>query len=53
MYRFQWGGCEIVTRNALGTSVKEDFRNRMMKVVDRIARKGWEMVCLTELRAED
>ena len=33
-------------------SLRENNRNRMRRVADRIAREGWEVVCLTELRAE-
>ena len=38
--------------NVHGMSVRENNRNRMRRVVDRIAREGWEVVCMTELRAE-
>ena len=50
--RVRGGGCEIVTWNVQGMSVRENNRNRMRRVVDRVAREGWEVVCLTELRAE-
>ena len=50
--RVRGGGCEIVTWNVQGMSVRESNRNRMRRVVDRIAREGWEVVCMTELRAE-
>ena len=46
------GGCEIVTWNVQGMSVRENNRNRMRRVVDKIVRERWEVVCLTELRAE-
>ena len=46
------GASEIVTWNVQGMSVRENNRNRMRRVVDRIVREGWEIVCLTELRAE-
>ena len=41
-----------MTWNVQGMSVRENNRNRMRRVVDRIAREGWEVACLTELRAE-
>ena len=50
--RVREGGCEIVTWNVQGMSVRENNRNRMRRVVHRIAREGWEVACLTELRAE-
>ena len=46
------GEREIVTWNVQGMSMRENNRNRMRRVVDRITREGWEIVCLTELRAE-
>ena len=33
-------------------SVRENNRNRLRVVVDRIVGEGWEGVCLTELRSE-
>ena len=50
--RARGGGCEIVTWNVQGMSVRESNRDRMRRVVDRIVREGWEVVCLTELRAD-
>ena len=50
--RVRGGASEIVTWNVQGMSVRENNRNRMRRVVDRIVREGWEIVCLTELRAE-
>ena len=41
-----------MTWNVQGMSVRENNRNRMRRVVDRIAREGWEVACLTELRAD-
>ena len=46
------GEREIVTWNVQGMSVRENNRNRMRRVVDRVTREGWEVVCMTELRAE-
>ena len=38
------GEREIVTWNVQGMSVRENNRNRMRRVVDRITREGWEVV---------
>ena len=46
------GDSVLVTWNVQGMSVRENNKNRMRRVVDRIVREGWEVVCLTELRAE-
>ena len=50
--RVREGGCEIVTWNVQGMSVRESNRERMRRVVDRVIREGWEVVCMTELRAD-
>ena len=42
----------IVTWNVQGMSVRENNRARMRKVAEKIVREGWEIVCLTEIRAE-
>ena len=42
----------IVTWNVQGMSVRENNRERMRRVVGKIVHEGWEIVCLTELRAE-
>ena len=44
--------CEIVTWNVQGMSVRANNRERMRRVLDKIVREGWEVVCLTEIRAE-
>ena len=46
------GNKVIVTWNVQGMSVRENNRSRMRRVIDRIAREGWEIVCVTELTAE-
>ena len=46
-------GREIVTWNVQGLSVRENRRERLRRVVERIRSEGWEIVCLTELRADD
>ena len=45
-------GGEVVTWNVQGMSVRGNNRNKMRRVVDRIIREGWEIVCLTEISAE-
>ena len=35
-----------------GVSARENNKNRMIRLVDRITREGWEIVSLTELRTE-
>ena len=42
----------IVTWNVQGMSVRENNRERMRRVVGKVVHEGWEIVCLTELRAE-
>ena len=42
----------IVTWNVQGMSVRENNRARMRKVAEKIVREEWEIVCLTEIRAE-
>ena len=32
--------------------MRESNRNRIRRIVDKVAKKVWEVVCLTELRAE-
>ena len=44
--------CVIVTWNVQGMSVRENNRARMRRVVDKVVREGWEVVCLTEITAE-
>ena len=44
--------CVIVTWNVQGMSVRENNRERMRRVIDKCVREGWEIVCLTEIRAE-
>ena len=48
------GGCErvVVTRNVQGLSLSENNRERVSRVLERVRLNGWEIVCLTELRAE-
>ena len=45
-------GRMIVTWNVQGMSVRANNRDRMRRVADKIVREGWEVVCLTEIRAE-
>ena len=45
-------GGEVVTWNVQGMSVRGNNRDRMRRIVDRIIREGWEIVCLTEITAE-
>ena len=44
--------CVIATWNVQGMSVRANNRDRMRRVLDKIVREGWEIVCLTEIRAE-
>ena len=44
--------CVIVTWNVQGMSIRENNRARMRRVVDKVVREGWEVVCLTEITAE-
>ena len=44
--------CVIVTWNVQGMSVRENNRMRMRRVSDKIVSEGWEVACLTEIRAE-
>ena len=48
------GGCErvIVTWNVQGLSLRESNRERLLRVIERVRLNDWEIVCLTELRAE-
>ena len=48
------GGCErvVVTWNVQGLSLRESNRERLLRVLERVRLNGWEIVCLTELRAE-
>ena len=43
---------ESVTRNAQVLSVREKNKGRLRGVRERVQRKGWEVVCVTELRAQ-
>ena len=47
-------GCErvVVTWNVQGLSLREGNRERLLRVLERVRLNGWEIVCLTELRAE-
>ena len=45
-------GGDVVTWNVQGMSVRGNNRDRMRRIVDRIIREGWEIVCLTEISAE-
>ena len=42
----------VVTWNVQGLSLRESNRERLMRVLDRLRRNDWEIVCMTELRAE-
>jgi len=44
---------EIVTWNVQGLSVRENRRDRLRRVAERVEREGWQIVCLTELRADE
>ena len=48
------GGCErvVVTWNVQGLSLRESNRERLLRVLERVRMNDWEIVCLTELRAE-
>ena len=45
-------GREVVTWNAQGVSMSENNRARLRRMAGRVRREGWEMVCVTEVRAE-
>ena len=47
------GGCErvVVTWNVQGLSLSESNRGRLLRVLERVRLNGWEIVCMTELRA--
>ena len=44
--------CVIVTCNGQGMSVRANNRVHMRRVVDKIVRERWEVVCQTEIKAE-
>jgi len=43
---------DVVTWNLQGMSVRENNRDRLRRAIDRMERMSWEIVCVTELRAE-
>jgi len=45
-------GRVVVTWNLQGVSVREQTRARLRRVFERIRIEGWEIMCVTELRAE-
>ena len=41
-----------MTWNVQGLSLRENNRERLLRVLERVRLNDWEIVCLTELRAE-
>ena len=44
---------KIVTWNVRRLSMREHNRDRLCRILDEIGRQGWEIVLMTEIRADE